>query len=579
MSLAAMAFALFSLADCYATGDGTPPPLDQLYFPVGLRVSAGGRVLYVANSDFDLQYNGGTLQSYDLQSIRRHAVRLLADPSLSSPSAPQPYEIPVLDREHLTDNPCPRRSPSLPPLGETCAPPVDSSVYVRDAVVIGAFATDLLLSPPPAQLAGEADAGTRSFDRLFMAVRGNATLTWADVDRDGPGSTPEGPFRILCGQDSSRRCDHAHEAGANPDEEGNTRHVQMPGEPFGIAMSHDGASIVITHQNEEKTSLFDTGLRRGDADGALRKPPSMQFVLNGVPVGGVGVAAIPHDRAAFAPGTPLPHPAFLETSRAIPEVSLIRQYPDEFKGRASDQPRPFLNREASYPVAVGAGGSDSRGIVIDPTPRLACSAKVKKNPLDPAKGRTQDVVDAELQACARKAARVFIANRTPASLLVGELGGAAGGASTYDPDRLVLHTPIPLSAGPSTLYLAPVVEPDGALSVRLFVTCFDSATVFIYNPDTAQIERELRVGLGPFAMAFDPFTLEDVATNKLVEVESLVGPPPASTPYEIRRYRFAYLASFTNSFIQVLDLDNFGRSPTFERVIYTLGRPTSPKGS
>ncbi|HVH46697.1 MAG TPA: hypothetical protein VM925_30355, partial [Labilithrix sp.] len=50
---------------CYDTGDGTAPPLDSFYFPVGIRVSHGGTVLYAVNSNFDLQYNGGTLQSYD----------------------------------------------------------------------------------------------------------------------------------------------------------------------------------------------------------------------------------------------------------------------------------------------------------------------------------------------------------------------------------------------------------------------------------------------------------------------------------------------------------------------------------
>ena len=98
--------------------------------------------------------------------------------------------------------------------------------------------------------------------------------------------------------------------------------------------------------------------------------------------------------------------------------------------------------------------------------------------------------------------------------------------------------------------------------------CFDSATVFVFNPETEQLENVIRVGLGPFAMAFDPFTFEDVAANK--KVESVNG---------IRRFRFAYLASFTNSFIQVLDLDNFERAATFEHVVYTLGRPTTPKGS
>jgi DNA-binding beta-propeller fold protein YncE len=566
---------MFGAADCYSTGDGTPPPLDRLYYPVGLRVSAGGSVLYAVNSDFDLQFNGGTLQSYDLALIRRHTVRLIADPS-----AP---EVPVFDRSQLVDKAgqplCPDRGAAGATLGEICAPPVDSSFYVRDSAIIGAFATDLLLSPPPSQLEGPEAAGNRSFDRLYTAVRGNASITWASIERDTPSSVapldkaiPYGPFILQCGQDSSGRCDTVHQAGSNPDERGNTRHITMPGEPFGMAMSQDGQSIVVTHQNETKTSLFDTGLRRtdnspGPAD--VAPPPSIQFVLDDVPFGGVGLAAIPHDRDAFmANPAAFPRQAFLETSRVLPQISLIRQYPDEFNGVTSNQRRPFLDREGAFPVAVGPGGNDSRGIVIDPTPRLACKAKVNKNPVDPAKGRTQAVFDAEIVACARKPARVFVANRSPAALLIGELGGSATASDSYDPDRLQLHTAIPLSAGPSKIYLGPVVEADGALALRVFAVCFDSATVFVFNPETDQVENVIRVGLGPFAMAFDPFTFEDVAANK--QVESFNG---------IRRFRFAYLASFTKSFIQILDLDNFERSPTFERVVFTLGQPTNPKGS
>ena len=564
----------FGAVDCYSTGDGSPPPLDQLYYPAGLQVSAGGTVLYAVNSDFDLQFNGGTLQSYDLGLIRQHAVTLIKDPSS--------LVIPVLDRNANVGNPCPNASASQVTLGETCAPPTDSAFYRRDAAVIGAFATDLLLSPPPAALAASAPGekvGTRSFDRLFAAVRGNASVTWASVERDGPNSVapddrnaPYGPFRIQCGQDSAGRCDGGHQAGSNPDEKGNTRHVTMPGEPFGMAMSQDGRSIVVTHQNETKTSLFDTGLRRTDdspnsAD--IAPPPFAQFVLDGVPLGGIGIAAIPHDPDAFlGTTTPVPQQAFLQTSRAVPQVSLIRQYPDEFNGVASNQHRPFLDIEGGFPINVGPSGTDSRGIVIDPTPRLACKAKSAASPVDPTKGRTQAVVDAELLACARKPARVFIANRSPASLLIGEIGGSSAVDKSYDPDRLILHTTIPLSAGPSRVYLAPVVEADGAYSLRVFAVCFDSATLFVYNPETEQLENVIRTGLGPFAMAFDPFNMEDVAAHK--QVDSFRG---------IRRFRFAYIASFTNSFIQVLDLDNFERSATFEKVVFTLGRPTTPKGS
>lgn len=582
--------------DCYSTGDGTPPPLKDFYYPVGLQVSAGGTVLYAANSDFDLQYNGGTLQSYDLALIRRHTLDLIADPS--SPN------VPVLDRAQLVDNPCPARA-SLEPLGETCAPPVQSSFYVRDTAVIGAFATDLLLSRPPSRLvpasarpAGEPLVcptpafgtaapgcpafGTRRFDRLFAPVRGNASLTWASVERDGPDSiapldpnAPYGPFSLQCGRDDAGRCDSGHAAGENPDEPGNTRRLTMPGEPFGMAIAEDGRSLVMTHQNETKTSLFSTGLDRNQNDapgGDSAPPPSLQFVLDGLPFGGIGAAAVPHDRDAFRPGEPFPRNAFLQTSRSTAQVTLLRQYPDEFGGTSSSLRRPFLDREAGFPITVGLSGIDSRGIGIDPTPRLLCKSKVLA--ADPTKGRTQAMVDRELLTCARKPARVFIANRAPAALLIGELGGSANASDTYDPDRLVIHTTVPLSAGPSKIYLAPVVERDGAYALRVFAVCFDSATVFVYDPDTERLENVIRVGLGPFAMAFDPFTFDDVATHAPVPFD------PREPGRGLRRYRFGYLASFTNSFVQIIDLDNAQvKRDTFERVVFTLGRPQTPKGS
>ncbi len=48
----------------------------------------------------------------------------------------------------------------------------------------------------------------------------------------------------------------------------------------------------------------------------------------------------------------------------------------------------------------------------------------------------------------------------------------------------------------------------------------------------------------------------------------------------LRQYRFAYIASFTQSYLQVLDLDNAQANPaTFETIVYTLGVPTNPKGT
>jgi hypothetical protein len=188
--------------------------------------------------------------------------------------------------------------------------------------------------------------------------------------------------------------------------------------------------------------------------------------------------------------------------------------------------------------------------------------------------RTQADVDRDVVACARKPARAFIANRTPAALLVGDIGVTEGVDGAYDPDRLVIHTSIPLAAGPSKVYLAPIVDKDGRFALRAFVICFDAAMLFVIDPDTGVLENVIRTAPGPFAMAFDPFTLDGVAKNDEVAFDT------RDPGRGLRRYRFAYLASFTQSFVQVIDLDAAQPNrATFEKVVFTLGLPTNPKGS
>src|SRR6202142_3146646 len=127
---------------CYpAAGEGVDPPALNFYFPVGFTVSKGGNVLYVVNSDFDLQWNGGTIQSLDLHLIRRHTVLAIKDPSdpnLPLAQAPDP------------DASCPAGPPVVTGVndagvvqGWACAPPTNASFYMRDSVAIGAFATDM----------------------------------------------------------------------------------------------------------------------------------------------------------------------------------------------------------------------------------------------------------------------------------------------------------------------------------------------------------------------------------------------------------------------------------------------------
>ncbi len=582
---------------CYSTGNGTPPPPAIFYFPVGLTVSRGGNVLYVVNSDFDLQWNGGTVQSYDLHAIRRDAAISAAGYSLSNqlPFPPGGGAALFFDGGQAPPgaDPCAQgRFVFLADGGlvSACSPYVDSSVYQKDSVTIGAFATDI-------QIAQRIDAygSTVRGSRLFIPVRGDASLTWIDVvpdtdpptdgqaacDADAGAATCYAPFTLTCGQASNGgRCDAAHHAGVDPNEPGNTRNLTMPGEPFAMAQSSDGTAIVITHQSEGDTSLFLTGLS-DDGGAASPSTPSMQFVVDaGLPTGGDGIGTIPHDPAAYAcPGgasgacDAFPRPAFLETNNSTAELSVIRYYADD---GTTTLPRPFLAVERTLALTTLSGGTDSRGVAFDTSARLACEH------LFPAP-------DTRNRDCARLPARVFFANRTPNSLLIGTTGGpSATDPAAYDADSIALNaTPVTLDGGPSRVYVAPIIDADGDYALRVFVACFNNNSIDVVNPDTGHVEASITVGGGPFAMTFDPYDALDLALHAHVQ------PAGAPTTVSFRpsdggsavqvplpKYRFAYIASFTNSYVQVIDLDNSEPSKsTFETVVYTLGTPTVPKGN
>ena len=579
---------------CFSAGNGTAPPPNTFYFPTGLTVSTGANVLYAINSDFDLQWNGGTLQSYDLFQIRQDTASLI-QANLSGASTPPP-QIPLLQPTSWQPNcmsvpPPPTNVSGIGvPLGQSCAPPVDATQYVRDSAIVGAFATDLQLSAYPygAPSAAFGPLGTR----LFAPVAGNATITWADVSPDDPNAAPPSnanvdgadpstypPFAVDCGTRVDGRCADDHQTGNDPNSFQNTRNATIAGDPFGMAQSQDASVLTVTSETDTRTSLLTTGF-----PGTISGDPTMQFVLDGLPVGGVGLVAVPHDPLAGVPLCELVgdvqscvRPAFLQTNRNTAEVDLLRYYDDGGNCTAAPCPssaaptlfRPFLEKARAYTITANNTGTDSRGIAIDPTPRLQCKAAA--------------TTPAELTTCAQLPARVFIANRTPPSIIVGHIGQQSlSGDGTYDPDQLTIAGNVSLLPGPSKLFLAPIVARDadgihGHYQMMLFVVCYDSNEVLVYDPNDldspfgATPLGLIPTGAGPYAMAFEPFVLEEAATGADVPID-----PRQPADLAIRRYRFAYVASFTHSYVQVIDLDQ--TSPTFLSVVFTLGTPTVPKG-
>ena len=86
-------------------------------------MSPGGNALFVANSDFDLRFNAGTVAEYDLERIRNDLKPLWApapnattNPCVALGLAPNPTAI-------LQPGPCAAYNPEAPPSGASSAAP------------------------------------------------------------------------------------------------------------------------------------------------------------------------------------------------------------------------------------------------------------------------------------------------------------------------------------------------------------------------------------------------------------------------------------------------------------------------
>jgi hypothetical protein len=223
-------------------------------------------------------------------------------------------------------------------------------------------------------------------------------------------------------------------------------------------------------------------------------------------------------------------PGFLVTFRSASEVDLVRFYDDE---QAAPN-RPFAIRQASIPIHANAGSYDSRGIAIDSDDRKMCEAHCASTDLSC------------LRACVDVPLRVYIANRLPASLLIGETKSNASPAGTSD--QVEIYDSVPVSAGASRVMIGKITNRQGQTEKRVFISCFDSRFVFVYNPRSHRIDGQVRSGRGPHALLADP------------------------------KAPLLYVAHFTDSYIGVVDLDQ-RHGDAYMSIVASVGVPTPPRES
>ncbi|MBM4376586.1 MAG: hypothetical protein FJ095_16000 [Deltaproteobacteria bacterium] len=505
-------------SSCVLGSDGLPPVPSLIYYPTGLAVSAGRTALYVANSDFDLKYTGGSVQLFDARALRsailpiarglgehRAAVEVCAEGGLARNDAP-----------YLNPGPCE-------------AFPVGS--FLVNSVFIGAFASRLLLTHNPN---GEGA-------RLFSPVRGDPSLTYIDVEDDRvPAEAPT--FALDCNVGADGFCGNEHRVGRNP--ERTLRGIQLPPDPVGTASSVDGTTLVTAHQTQGAASLVAN---------PWSATPFLAYYASNYASGPTDLAAIPRpamvdlaDAAARDLGREFTYrDGFVLTYRGASQLDLVEHFPDS----GSIPPRPFLVRAGQIPLNVSSSNVDSRGIVIVSTARRACE---------------QACGDAGLECLARCAEEIplgiYVANRNPASLLVGRVytNLVREAATAASPERITaafhtiaMHGALPLDFGPAHVKVGQVVGQDGSLVDRVFALAFDSRSVFIVDPRTDTMEAVVRTGRGPQELAIDS------------------GRDAGSA------YSLGYVAHFTDSYLGVIDLD-LRRPATYGQFVASVGEPLPP---
>ncbi len=497
-------------------------------YPVGVALSNEGHSLFVVNSDFDLRFNTGTVQVLDTEVILEHLPRAClvdADCSGGRRCAGDGAEADASTFGLCVDSagspcgdlPLATAADEFSYPGPCTALPLGVAGLQQASAVINPFVADVKYVP------GNGRRGAR----ILMPVRGDATLHWAAVHDDVLGSGPV----LDCGQTKGNaRCDSDHRLG-DEDRERTADDDKLPTEPFGIAVSSDGEAIFVGHQSQGSVSVFDNA----------QSAPRLRSVLTGLPSNPMGLLAVPPPRAAvigavdYTPGVLV---SYRFGGSSAPNVELLRYYDSEAAAPAS----PYLERAATSPITTNASGSDSRGIDLDASRRDSCERDCDESAC------SDEQADACRQCqleCAAIGVDVYMANRSPDSLLRGETRPAFGDLARDDVPNF--SDAVPLRGSPSRVIVGSITDERGNPAMRVFVLGFDAQLMYIYDPQRREVEAHVKTGPGPQALVVD-------------ESRSL-----------------GYLAHFTHSYLGVIDLDK--RHATYGQVLLSVGSPRPPRTS
>ncbi len=383
--------------------DGTLAPPDQFFFPVAAVIGGGGNTLYVVNSDFDLRYNGGTVLSIDLDLVRRRVRE--GNGGHCIPDADQPGAV-------------------------LCA----AGYFVRTAATrrVSAFAVDMAYARYPDR------------QRLYIAVRGDGSVTWLDTNDNGG---------LECGGEGANPfCDGAHRVGVDPSQ--SPVGARLPPDPSGVSVDPARGWVVVSHQSTDpnlaRATLFRDNAFLGASQGSA--PPTLLNVVGGVAPGLAGLVLLPRAASDNSRST------WIAVSRNEASLTFFQAYPGN---RALSDALPFLYRSAAVGVTGLNSGGNNRSIALDPRPGSN---------------------------------RAFVVGRSPEALLT----------VTFDPGNptsLRVAEAVPVSPGPSRL--AVTYDPVRQQTL-VYVVSYDARRITVVDPDARRAIARIHTRRGPHQIVRDP---------------------------------------------------------------------------
>lgn len=488
---------------------GTDPKPDQLYFPDGIAMDPGGRFAYISNGNADLRYGGGTVMMADMLafecSIARFRQLNPTQPGVVT-ALPAGCGDPAQWDLGITQSLC--RPDPLDPSIVDC----DESGFIRGnaTVRIGNFAGSMRVRVDPRDPANKR--------RLFVAVRGDPSITMIDVDLSkeattqrmlncydpghtlppvaAPGGRPPSPTPCdVSALAQQFYCQGLPTCTLGRDNAGPT---QLPTEPFGMELDEARGRLLVSHLASGQVSLLAVD---GAPATALQSTSAPFFPLDSS--GRHGAFALakqhPEDKAS----------SWYLTSNLSPEISTFRIADADL----------IIGQNVFALSASFAMGGDVRDIAFD----------IGGN-------------------------RAFVTDNNPPTALVIDTRPVAANAN--QPANTVTDI-VDVCQVPSHLKVMRLALPGapGAPAYRktkLVVVCFLSSQIMVVDPDRPGVDDTIFSGMG------GP---NDIDFNFFGDGGQPVG--------GIGRH--AYVTNFSESTVAVVDLEP--GSPTENRVIARLGFP------